>query len=115
LKLGKEAIMQIQVVNWVKQKAKVPVVHVANQRRTSPQAGALLKKMGVTAGFPDLFFPKSNDTHKDLYIELKVPGGKLSPHQKKFIAERMDEGSAVFVCYSFMEAVLVIKGFYRLE
>lgn len=113
--IGAEAKIQLQVMEYIKQVAKVPVIHVANERNSNAQHGAFLKRMGVVAGFPDLFFPKPNATFKDMYIELKVPGGRVSEAQASFIRERIAEGSCAHIAYSAQEAILMIQEFYSIE
>ena len=66
--IGLETIAQIQVVNWVKQCTTIPVIHIGNERKCSPQYGAMLKRLGTRAGVSDLFFPRSNGKQHGLFL-----------------------------------------------
>lgn len=77
---------------------KIPFIHYANERKCSHVYGQLLKKMGVVAGVVDCHLPKSNDTYKDLWIELKILPNKLTKLQQTFMEERSNEGSYVCCC-----------------
>lgn len=110
-----EDIEQIIVMEFVRQVAKVPALHIANQRQTSPQHGAMLKRLGVTAGVADLFFPRGNDQFKALWIELKTKVGKPSPVQLKFLDDMRSEGYMGVVAYGSQEAINCIVDFYGLD
>lgn len=109
---GQEDLIQIQVVEFLKQCTDLPFYHYAGERKCTPQAGAFLKRKGVKPGVPDLHLPKPNATHKDLWIELKTPSGRVSPSQAEFLRQRIEEGSCCHVAYSAPEAILMIKEFY---
>lgn len=112
MKIHEETKIQIQVCEWVKQQTTIPFLHVANERKTSPMMGALLKRMGVRAGVSDLFFPRGNKTFSGLWLELKAPNGKVSPVQAKFMCDMVNEGYCCQIAYSPAEAICMIKAFY---
>lgn len=114
MKLGAEQIIQIQVMEFVKQTTDIPVIHVANERSTTPQHGAILKRMGVLAGVSDLFFPKGNGRFPGMWMELKAPNGKLSIAQAQFLLDRTNDGYYCVVCYSAADAIKEIQDFYNL-
>lgn len=114
-KIGEESVIQLQVINWIVQVGKMPVIHIANERSCSPQYGSFLKKMGVLAGVSDLFFPRGNGKYPGMFIELKKPGGKLSPAQAIFLRDRVADGYICHIAYSANEAILMIKAFYSIE
>ncbi len=67
---------------------------------------AALKASGMTAGVPDLLILKGGQLHA---LELKAPGGRLSPSQRG-IAERMLEcGALVAVAHSLDEALVTLE------
>lgn len=109
-----EIIAQIQVAEYVKQCTDLPFIHIANERSTSPQSGALLKRMGVYKGASDIFIPRANKSYHGLFIELKVGKNKASVDQINFIHRMIEEGYGGFVAYSSNEAILIIKQFYSL-
>jgi len=112
--LQPEQIIHIQVVDWVRACTDLPVLHFGNERRCSPQHGAILKRMGVVSGASDLFFPRSNGKHHGLFIELKTLKGKLSPSQIKFLENMNQENYFALVCRGAEEAITFIKTFYNL-
>ncbi len=109
-----EDIIQVQVIEFVKQCTDLPVIHIANQRQTSPQHGALLKRMGVRKGCADLFFPRSNHSHKGMWMELKTLTGKPSIEQITFLDDMAREGYFTCINYGAEEAIGTIKIFYDL-
>ena len=115
MKIGKEDIIQIQICEWLKQTTDLPYYHYAGERKCTPQYGSMLKRKGTKPGVSDLHFPRPNDTFKDLWIELKAPGGKVTEAQTQFLHDRMTEGSCCHICYSSNEAIGVIKSFYGME
>ena len=110
-----EIIAQIQVAEYVKQCTDLPFIHIANERSTSPQSGALLKRMGVYKGVSDIFIPRANKTCHGLFIELKVGKNKPSVEQFNFIHRMNEEGYGGFVAYSSDEAIKIIQEFYGLN
>lgn len=113
--IGREDLIQVAVVEWLKQCTDLPFYHYAGERQCSAQTGAFLKRKGVKPGVPDLHLPRPNATHKDLWIELKTPTGRVSPAQAEFLRQRIEEGSCAHIAYSADEAILMIKAFYSIE
>ena len=62
-----------------------PLVHVANERATSPQAGVRLKRKGVRAGMPDLELKIPRGKYASLYVELKSATGRMNQNQKNWL------------------------------
>jgi hypothetical protein len=114
MKIGQEDIEQIKVCDWVKQCTDLPFIHAANERKCSPQQGALLKRKGVLAGVADIFIPRATKRHHGLFIELKTLKGKPSPAQIKFLDSMNAENYFGLVCYGAEEAIETIKTFYDL-
>jgi hypothetical protein len=110
--IGNEDVMQMLTVNWLRQCTDLPFWHTANERQTSAQHGLKLKKMGVLSGVSDLIFPRGNSTFKGLVLELKVKPNKPTKSQIQFQEMMIEEGYACFICYSYDEAIQVIKAFY---
>ncbi len=107
-----EQLEQIKVCEYVKQCTDLPFIHIANERKISPQAGALLKRMGVVAGASDIFIPRATKHHHGLFIELKTLKGKPSLSQLEFLSRMESEGYFGIVCYGATEAIDTIKRFY---
>lgn len=114
--INEEDIIQIQVCEWVKQVAKIPVIGIANQRQCSVQYGMMLKRMGVRAGVSDLFFPRSSfDNHfKGLWLELKTKTGKPSQAQEGFLCDMIAENYMGNFAYGEKQAIEIIRKFYNI-
>jgi hypothetical protein len=113
VKLGKESIIQIQVVEYCRQNHPgLPLYHVPMEGRRSFANAQILKHMGMVAGFADLFFPRGNKQFKGLFIELKAEGGRLTPAQSKFLYSMLNEGYEACCCEGSESAIEVIKKFY---
>lgn len=72
--------------------------HVANERKTSPISGAILKAKGVLSGVPDFVINYAGKTH---YIEFKSKTGTLSTSQKEVHAALEKQGFKVYICKDF--------------
>lgn len=70
--------------------------------RTKREA-ALLKAMGVVAGVPDIIV--WGDHGRTWFLEVKAPGGSLSPEQRSVIAQLAELGHTVAVVRSVDEAL----------
>ena len=65
---------------------------------------------GLPQGFSDLFGVRRRDG-KAIFIEVKKPGGRVSPAQANFIKVMQSLGAIAGICYSADEAVkLVTEG-----
>ena len=114
--IGEEATQQILIVEWLRQvHPDIPFIHCANERKCSPVYGRLLKRMGQRAGVSDLFFPRGNDIHKGLWLELKSAKGKPTDLQLDFLTEMMSEGYLGLVCYGSKQAIDAISLFYGIK
>jgi hypothetical protein len=67
---------------------------------------AALKAAGMTAGVPDLLILKGGKLYA---LELKAPGGRLSPSQR-LVGARMEEcGAEISVAHSIDEALVTLE------
>jgi hypothetical protein len=89
--------------------------HVANERRTSPQAGARLKKKGVKSGVPDCLIFEPNAKYNGLAIELKIKPNKTSANQKEWIKNLTKKGWFCCVVYDIDEAINTIEDYLKDE
>ncbi len=87
------------------------IVHIPNGGNRSKSEGAKFKKMGVTAGMPDLLVPVPRNGYGSLYIELKTKKGRIRPEQKIQMKLLEDLGNKVVLCRSVAEAIQVIKDY----
>lgn len=68
--------------------------------------GAALKAAGMTAGVPDLLILKDGRLHA---LELKAPGGRLTPSQRGVIQRMIDCGAQAAVAFSIDEALVTLE------
>ena len=75
------------------------VFHVPNGGQRHIAVARKLKAMGVKPGIPDYVCPVPSNGFNGMVVELKVPGGRLSEHQKRWmeIFKRLHYRCAV--CY----------------
>jgi len=100
---------QIALVDWLNLKKDIPFYHIPNGGQRDAREGAKLKRMGVSAGAPDLCIPMARKGHHGLYIELKrEEGGVLSDAQKKWRDILIKQGYAWYECKGFEHAKDVI-------
>lgn len=114
MNLGKETILHIQVADWLRKCTHIPFYHFVNEGVRGFVNAKLLQKMGMTAGVSDLFMPRSNENYYGLWIELKIKPNKPTKKQIEFMNLMLNEGYDCAVCYTFEEAVSIIKKFYSL-
>ena len=62
---------------------------------------------GLPPGFSDLFGVRRRDG-KAVFIEVKKPGGKVSPDQRHFIETMRSFGAVAGICYSTEEAITLV-------
>lgn len=87
----------------------IPVIHIPNEGKRSYQYGAMLRRMGLRRGFPDLFVPLARLGYHGLFIEMKAGRGRLSDPQREWLEKLNKEGYAVSVCYGADEAIAKIR------
>lgn len=89
------------LVNWFRTKFPTVLIYaIPNGGVRSLSTAKRLKAEGVVAGMPDLHIPQWN-----LWIEMKrVSGGRVSPDQKRIIAELESIGHAVIIGYGATDA-----------
>jgi hypothetical protein len=98
-----EDIFQMQVAQYLHlQYPNLLWWHTANERKTSPQAGARLKKKGVRAGVADILIFSGGEKYA---IELKCGKNTLSPHQERFANDWQNEGGHIVTCYNLDEVI----------
>lgn len=110
-----QALIQWADLQAHKHKELKMLVHIPNEGKRSREYGGELKRMGLRAGFPDLFLavPKLVDgvPYGGLFIEMKVKGNKCTENQKKWLRRLKEYGYKAGVCYSADEAIKVIKDY----
>ena len=114
MKLGEEQIIQITVMDFCRfHKFDDFIFHCPNERKCSPQHGAILKRMGVKSGVPDILILKPSKSYHGAAIELKSKNGKLSDNQQLFLDILASHGYFVAVCYSADDAISTIQNYLQ--
>jgi rhodanese-related sulfurtransferase len=104
---------QMALVEWLLYK-KIPYFAVPNGGSRNKIEAAKLKKMGVSAGVPDLCIPVPNKYHHGLYIEMKRrDGGITTEEQQKWIDLLTDNGYCAVVCKGWCEAEVLIERYMQ--
>jgi hypothetical protein len=80
--------------------------HTPNEGKRGWVNAAALKAMGMTAGVPDLLILKAGQLHA---LELKAPGGRLTPSQRGVIQRMIDCGAQAAVAHSIDEALVTLE------
>lgn len=88
--------------------------HIPNERSDKIQA-ALLKRMGVKPGVPDLLLPVPSGGHHGLFVEMKKVGGRVSDDQLWWLEHMKTNGYAAAVCYGWQQAVEVLTWYLNLS
>lgn len=104
--------LQMQVAQYCDLK-RLLWAHPANERKTSPQAGARLKRKGVKSGVPDVMIYTPNRVYSGLAIELKTGKNKATDNQQRWLDELGMCDWQTAVCYSFDDAKAVIDKYMR--
>lgn len=113
--IRKEQIEQIQVFDFLKfHKLDELAFHSATERSCSPQHGAILKRMGVRRGVPDILILRPSCGFHGLGIELKVKPNKPTPEQLEFLALLNANGYLGVVRYGADEAIKTIQEYLGL-
>lgn len=127
-----ERIIQINIVNWLRQKHPEIMFHAnISEQRSTPAWRNLQTQMGFRKGVADLFFPASShipigrstndvdnikkEAYKGLWLELKSENGKTTTEQLKFISDMTKLGYCGYIAYGYDEAERVIRWFYNLQ
>jgi hypothetical protein len=80
--------------------------HIASGERRDKVTAARLKRMGVTAGFPDMLFIGPG---RVCWIELKAKGGRLSEAQAAIASHLITVGHGYLCSDSFDDVIATLK------
>lgn len=99
-----EAEEQILFVTWL-MKQGYWLAASANGGKRNLYEAMKMKRMGVSAGFPDVFVPFPHGSYHGFFVELKrTSGGKVSDLQLEWIRYLRSQGYFAEVAYGFDEA-----------
>lgn len=98
-----EDALQVNISDYLRlQYPNLLFFHVANERKSSPAAGARLKRKGVLAGVADVIFVQDN---KFYAIELKHGKNGTSDPQDDFAIKWQLAGGKYAICRSIDDVV----------
>jgi hypothetical protein len=116
VKCPTEAQEQVALARWMSNKG-ILFVHVPNEGKRSPMMGALLKRMGMKPGCPDLLIlSRPRRLHKrtkwtGVAIEMKrVTGGRLTEAQDQWLEDLKRAGWQTKVACGAKEAAEFLVG-----
>ncbi len=113
----KESSDQIAALDWLRlqhPEVALHTMHIGNERKTTPQMGAILKRMGVLKGVSDLFIAWPNGVYHGLFIEVKSKTGKVTPEQIAFTNRMKLKGYFACVCFGVDEIIKTITWYLKL-
>lgn len=88
----------------------------ANGAKRTVVTGMLLKRMGMSAGFPDIEIPLPCGGYHGLYIELKPEkGGSLTDAQIGWLAYLREKGYYAVMAHGFLEAKEIVNNYLSLK
>ena len=106
--------LQCGCVKWLRlQHPELLCFAIPNGGARNAVTGARLRDEGVTAGVPDLFICVPRGDFHGLFIEMKIPTGKLSAAQKQVAVQIEREGYYFAVCRSFDEFRQIVTDYMR--
>jgi len=110
-----EKAIHIAIADLLRLDAKPGLLwtHIASGEYRTDATAALLKRLGVQPGWPDLMFV--DVAGAVAFMEFKRRGGRLSPEQDKFRAACVERGIRHAVCYSFAEAETQLREWHFLQ
>jgi hypothetical protein len=116
MNLKPEQIEQIKLFDWIRSRPDLEpyCLHIANERRTSPQQGRTLKRMGVRSGASDVFIGVSRETYSGMFLELKAGDNKPTENQFKFIEDMSRSGYFCVWCTGYEHARKAIEDYLAL-
>lgn len=114
-----ENAIHTHIANYLNMVIKRPsrwhTVEVSNQSsgRSAMLRQMALKRKGVITGWPDIeiLWRDESKSHATImiFLEVKVPGGKLTEKQEALHKELKEDGHYVYVTHSVDETELILK------
>ena len=89
-------------------------IHAANEGHRTVIGGALLRRMGMQPGFPDVFIAVPRGPFHGLMIELKIAGNKTTPAQIDMLEQLALQKYDTAVCYGWEDAASRIEAYMAL-
>lgn len=109
-----ERLEQIKLSVWLTKEGIRHTASANGAKRSIPEA-MTLKRMGMSAGFPDVEIPYARGCYHGMYIEMKpVEKGKVSRAQSEWLAFLTEQGYYAQVCRGFEEAREMVNYYFSL-
>lgn len=86
---------------------------VNKKGQTYSPAGAKLKAMGASSGFPDLIIYHHKPERLPLHLELKTKKGRVSDNRREWIDDLSYRGQIVEVAFGLDEAIRIIDNYLK--
>ncbi len=103
--------IQIAIADYLRA-MNIPFQHSPNEAKRDPKTGARLKRMGMSAGFPDIEIPVPRHGKHGLYIELKTKKGRLSDAQREWLELLTANGYEAQMARGLDEAIEIIRDYF---
>ena len=104
--------LQENCIKWFDLQHPLYILHHSpNGGRRTKFEGALFKRLGCRAGFPDLILLFGNDDYNGLLIELKTDKGIQSQSQKAFEKKVKLTKYKYVICRSLTEFIAEITNY----
>jgi hypothetical protein len=87
-------------------------IHVGNGGYRKPVEAAIMKRLGVTAGVPDILLWYD---HKSFALEIKSGSGRLSEHQIEMLSRLENAGVSTAVCHGLDASIKCLEGWQLLK
>ncbi len=111
--IPKEQDEQFAAVAWLKLK-NIPFYHIPNGGYRNPIDGAKFKRLGVSAGVPDICVTLARKGYHGLYIEIKrVYGGRLSDSQIAWRDILVQNGYCWFEAKGAEECIKFVENYLK--
>ena len=115
-KIPTEAQESVWFMEWAELYKPIAgfVMHIPNERKCSPRAGARLKAMGVRKGVPDYFIAVAKGAYHGLFLEMKrrdQRNRKKRIEQDNWLEKLKDQNYCAEYVYGWEHASQVCKDY----
>lgn len=83
--------------------------HCPNEGLRSKAYAATLSLMGLTPGVLDIVMVALNRWGRPSALEIKIPGGRLTPAEETWMAQAVADGWICGVAWSFEDAIETLR------
>lgn len=106
MSLQPEQIEQIRLFNWIRTVPEIArfTFSIPNERKTTPQQGLTLKRMGLRPGVSDIFVGVQNIKYGGYFLELKAGSNLPTEHQLQFMEDMSKQGYYCSWCKGYEKA-----------